>query len=463
MTFTTLRTKMQSRAGIPATGFSLSQGLTDSLSQGLTDSLSQGLNESPRFVTYLDHNATTPIASVVSENLGLWAEAWGNPSSIHQAGRAPKALMRESRDRVAKMVNASPLEIIFTSGGSEANNFALKGVFEALRIKSSNRKHYLLSAVEHPCVRRAADYLMANGAEVEFIPVNRDGSIDMHFYQTHLRNDTALVSVMLANNETGNIFPIENMVQLAHERGALFHTDAVQALGKISVDLKALGVDLASFAGHKFYALKGAGFLYCKRGTPIEPLILGGGQERHRRGGTENLLAIASLGKMCEMLDQVSMQALRLSRLRDRLEADLVGNLPGLSLTGAESPRLPNSSSMVIDGVDGETLLMNLDMRGFAVSTGAACSAGSPEPSPVLIAMGLSRKEAQSSLRLGLGWETTESEVAEFIEALKSVVIHLREMSDGMSDDKSDETRQRPKNLIHEGKTPEKVRIHGNS
>ncbi len=415
----------------------------------LRASLLPGASNEPRYVTYLDHNATTPLASCVFENLSEWAQAWGNPSSIHQAGRQPKTLMREARDRIAKMVNVSPLEVIFTSGGSEANSFALKGVFEALQLKTSARKHYLMSSVEHPSLRKTADYLIAHGAEVEFIPVGRNGAIDMDFYRRHLRDDTALVSVMIANNETGNLFPIEEMTKLAHAHGALFHTDGVQALGKVPLDLRALGVDLASFAGHKFYALKGAGFLYCKRGTTLESLIVGGGQERHRRGGTENLLAIASLGKMCEYRDQVFDHGSRLALLRDRLEAELLKNIPGLTLTGAESPRLPNSSSMVIEDVDGETLLINLDMRGFAVSTGAACSSGSPEPSPVLLAMGLSRKEAQSSLRLGLGWETTELEMIEFVQTLKEVIGHLRELT------KASEFTS------HDGLVPEKAQSNG--
>ena len=253
---------------------------------------------------------------------------------------------------------------------------------------------------------------------------------------------------MIAKNETGNLFPIQEMARLAHAHGALFHTDGVQALGKVPVDLRELGVDLASFAGHKFYALKGAGFLYCKRGTPLASLILGGGQERHRRGGTENLLAIASLGKMCELREDVVSHGARLQVLRDRLESELLRDITELTLTVAESPR-PNSSSMIIDGVDGETLLMNMDMRGFAVSTGAACSSGSPEPSPVLLSMGLTRKEAQSSLRLGLGWETTELEITEFAAALKSVVTHLRAL-----------TRAANTNF-EDGLTPEKAPIHG--
>jgi cysteine desulfurase len=396
---------------------------------------------------YLDHNATTPVAESVRDQLVSWVEHWGNPSSIHQSGRGPKALMRESRDKIAKALGANPLELIFTSGGSESNNLALKGVFEAMKKNEqfgrSPRHRYLFSDVEHPSVRRAAEYLVEQGAEVAFIPVLRDGSIDLARYEELLDDRVALVSVMLANNETGNLFPVKEMAARAHAYGALFHTDAVQALGKIPVDLSELGVDLASFSGHKFYALKGSGLLFCRRGLSIESQIHGGGQERHRRGGTENLLAIASLGFMCGFKDQIASRANEVECLRNRMEARILEEIRGVHLTGAESPRLPTTSSLVIDGVDGETLLMNLDMKGFSVSTGAACSSGSPEPSPVLLAMGLTRHEAQSSLRVGLGWGTTLAEIDAFVETLKVVIAHVRSLqSRGRFEDANKEKDQ---------------------
>lgn len=387
---------------------------------------------------YLDHNATSPIAERVRDRIPVWIENWGNPSSIHQAARGPKALLRESRDKVARILGVNPLELIFTSGGSEANNLAIKGVFESFTGPDLSgrgfRNHYLFSSVEHPSVRRTAEYLRARGAEVEFIPVSRQGSIDLADFATRVSERTALVSVMLANNETGNIFPIKEMARIAHEKGALFHTDGVQALGKIPVDLRDLDVDLASFAGHKFYALKGCGVLYARRGVKLESLIHGGGQERHRRGGTENILAIASLGAMCELKDEVLARGEEMECLRDHMERRILAEIPRVSLTGAESPRLPNTSSLVLPGVDGETLLMNLDMRGFAVSTGAACSSGSPEPSPVLLAMGLSRDEAQWSLRVGLGWSTCQEEVDRFVDTLKDVVHHVRSLGDSYAE-----------------------------
>jgi cysteine desulfurase len=381
-------------------------------------------------LVYLDHNATTPLAAELQPKIAEWLSVWGNPSSIHWAGRKPKTLMRDARRNIANMLGCDPLEVVFTSGGTEANNLALKGVFEAFHkpsdLRGEFRNHYLISAVEHPSIRRTAEFLSDKGAEVEFIPVHRNGCIDLEAYARLLRPTTALVSVMFANNETGNIFPITKLARLAHEQGALFHTDAVQALGKIPFNLTKMGVDLATVSGHKFYALKGCGVLYVRRGVKIESLIHGGGQERHRRGGTENLLAICALGAMAEKASEVSERATALKIMRDEFEARVLAEIPGSTVTGSEGERLSNTSSLIIPGVDGETLLMNLDLRGYAVSTGAACSSGSPEPSPVLLAMGLTRQEAQNSLRVGLGWSTTPEQVNQFVDTLKEVVTHIR-------------------------------------
>lgn len=377
---------------------------------------------------YLDNNATTRPAPEVRESLLQWLENWGNPSSIHQAGRGPKALLRWSRQEVAKMIGADPLEVIFTSGGSEANNLALKGAF--YRQKAQGRTHILISAVEHPSVAKTAAFLATHGAEIEKIAVKRDGSIDLEVYQKQLRPSTALVSVMLANNETGSIFPVKKMAKLAHQIDALFHTDAVQALGKMRFNVSDLDVDLATFSGHKFYALKGCGVLYSKRGTQIESLIHGGGQERNRRAGTENLLAIASFAAMSARLSFVEEKLPHMESLRDKMEAFILNHIAGSSVTGAGVRRLPNTSSVVIPHVDGETLLMNLDMEGFCVSTGAACSSGSQEPSPTLRSMGLSRDEAQMSLRVSLGWDTTAHDIEKFCEALERVVLRIRGLKD---------------------------------
>lgn len=388
---------------------------------------------STKTLHYFDHNATTPICQEVVEALPRLAQSWGNASSIHWAGREPKHILRETRKTVADIIGAkSPLEIIFTSGGSESNNTVIKGVFEYLRsapfveARLKGRNHYMCSSVEHPAIIKTMEFLQSEGAKVDFIPVSRSGQIDMEFYQAHLSEDTALVTVMIANNETGNIFPIKEMTELAHEKGALFHTDGVQALGKIPVNVTELGVDFATFSAHKFYSLKGAGFLYSKKGSHFTSLIHGGGQERHRRGGTENILGIAAMGVAAERLKRLGEVAPEMTRLRDLFEQRVLSEIQNVSVTGSESLRVPNTSSLVITGADGETLLMSLDLEGYAVSTGAACSSGNPEPSPVLLNMGLSRQEAQNSLRVSIGWDTTEEEIHKFVETLKVVVTRLR-------------------------------------
>lgn len=363
-----------------------------------------------------------------------WLAQWGNPSSIHQSGRGPKTLIRESRRHLAQLLGCDPLELIFTSGGSEANNLCLKGVFEQIRLSGDiTRNRYIATTVEHPSVLKALQYLETRGAEVVLIPVSRGGELDLLALQKALREKpTALVSVMAANNETGSIFPIEEVVQMAHEHGALVHSDMVQAMGKIPFQLKDLNVDYASFSGHKFYSLKGAGILFAKKNRPIVSLIHGGAQERSRRAGTENTLAIAALGEMARQGSQIESQKARVEQLRDRLEQGILQQISEVTVTGDRVKRLPGSLSLVIPGVDGETLLMNLDMKGFSVSTGAACSSGSPEPSPVLLAMGLTREEAQASLRVGLGWSTTEEEVDQFLVALVATVERLRSFQHGL-------------------------------
>ncbi|XGC82424.1 cysteine desulfurase family protein [Bdellovibrio bacteriovorus] len=383
---------------------------------------------------YFDHNATTPVCKEVLEALPELATAWGNPSSIHWGGRMPKNILRDARKAVADAVGVSPLEIVFTSGGSEANNTVLKGLFEYyqtapfLSPEQSRRTHYMCSSVEHPSVIKAMHHLKSLGARVDFIPVNRQGQIDLKFFEEHLSEETALVSVMFANNETGTLFPIKEMAKMAHAKGALFHTDAVQAFGKLPVNLKELEVDFASFSGHKFYSVKGTGFLYSRKGSNFSSLINGGGQERHRRGGTENTLGIGALGVVAKRVNLIADKAKELTALRDHMEKRILSEISEVTITAGESARLPNTSSLVLKGVDGETMLMALDIKGYAVSTGAACSSGNPEPSPVLLAMGLSRAEAQNSLRVSLGWDTTLEQVDGFIENLKTVVDRLRSL-----------------------------------
>lgn len=394
----------------------------------------------PKNLHYFDHNATTPVCAEVLAALPELALVWGNASSIYWAGRQPKNILRETRARLAQALHVSPLEIIFNSGGSEANNTVIKGLFDHLQTAvyaspaQRLRTHYMCSAVEHPSVIKTMEHLKSLGARVDFIPVNRRGQLDLDFYQAHLSEETALVSVMLANNETGSLFPIKMLAEWAHAKGALFHTDAVQGFGKIEVNLRDLDVDFASFSGHKFYSVKGSGFLFCKKGVNVSSLIHGGGQERHRRGGTENVLGIGCLGVVAQRLPLVAEKNQKLKILRDRMEEKILSQIPEVTITAGESPRLPNTSSLVIAGADGETMLMSLDIKGYAVSTGAACSSGNPEPSPVLLAMGLSRAEAQNSLRISLGWDSSEEEVDGLIEALKTVVARLRSLQDEEGD-----------------------------
>ncbi len=373
---------------------------------------------------YLDHNATTPVHPSVLGQCADWVAVWGNCSSIHWAGQDAKNLLREARAQVAQSLGVHPLEIIFTSGGSESNNTVLKSLSP-----SKTRKQIICSAVEHPSVLRTLEFLASSGFDITTIPVSREGRLDMQAFERALSENTALVTIMAANNETGHLFPIAEIAEMAHKVGALVHTDAVQAYGKIPLSLSKLNVDYASLSGHKVYALKGVGVLYCRRQSPFESLIHGGGQERGRRSGTENLLGIASLGFMAKNLNsQIPQQTPRLAALRDHMEERILNEIPDVTITGREEVRLANTASFIFAGVDGESLLMSLDLKGFAVSTGAACSSGNPEPSPTLLAMGLSRAEAQSSLRVSLGWSNTENEINAFVDELTLTIQRLRQI-----------------------------------
>lgn len=386
---------------------------------------------------YLDNNATTPVAALLVPHLENWVAEWGNASSIHQSGRGPKTLIREARNHLADLLGCHPLEIVFTAGGSEANNLAIKGVYEQLAVSGEleNKSRFICSQVEHPSVMKTMDYLKDKGVDVVTVPVSREGVLDLEFLEDALKQaPTALVSVMIANNETGSVFPIEKVIELSHKYGALVHSDMVQALGKIPFSLKNLNVDFASFSSHKFYSLKGCGILFSRKGNQLVSLIHGGAQERSRRAGTENTLAIAAFGEMARQKDRIPFEQQRIRELRDGLEKKMKESISGVEVTGAGVERLPGSMSVLIPGVDGETLLMNLDMKGFSVSTGAACSSGSPEPSPVLLAMGLSRDEAQSSLRLGLGWSTRAEDVDRFLQQLIVTVERLRSFNDEASE-----------------------------
>ncbi|OFZ11800.1 MAG: hypothetical protein A2Z20_05580 [Bdellovibrionales bacterium RBG_16_40_8] len=390
---------------------------------------SLSLNDTGRI--YLDHNATTAPHKSVLENLSQWAYQWGNPSSIHWSGREPKALIRNARTSVAKVLNCQPLELIFTSCGSESNNLVIKGFFDA-NIDSA-RNEYITTCVEHPSVMKSFDYILKRGAVVHYVPVSRNGTLDIEFYEKHLSEKTALVSIMSANNETGSIFPITELAAKARAVGAKFHTDAVQVLGKMPINVESWGVNYATFAAHKAYSLKGTGLVYARKGEMLQSLISGGGQERGRRAGTENTLSIAAFGHIATLLSHdIEMHKNNMTRLRIEMEAEILKRISGVHFTGDGVDRLPNTSSFIVDDIDGESLLINLDMHGVSVSTGAACSSGSSEPSHVLLAMGLTRAEAQRSLRISIGWCTTSDEIAKFLEIFVEVVAQLRRLRSEM-------------------------------
>lgn len=384
-------------------------------------------------IIYLDYNATTPLHHHVYKNMADLLLSWGNPSSIHLSSRAPKAVLRETRKKMADYLKCSPLEIIFNSGASEGNNTVLKTVWSYFGFdniyNNKIKNEFIVSQVEHPSVLKTMQHLETLGAVVHYIPVLRTGEINIQFIKSHLNEKTALVSVMMANNETGNIFPISEITELVKKNNTLMHTDCVQAFGKMNFNFENLQIDYATFSGHKFYALKGCGIIFIRKNSPYVNLIHGGGQERSRRGGTENILSIASLGLMLDQVSEIEIEQTRLQNLRDYFEAEILKKISQVTITGHESARLSNTSSLVIKDCDGETLLVSLDIKGFAVSTGAACSSGSPEPSPTLLALGLSAAEAQNSLRVSLGWMTSKEDVDLFISELIQIVMRLRSLS----------------------------------
>lgn len=383
---------------------------------------------------YLDFNATAPLSPSVLSEMPQLLQLWGNPSSIHLASRGPKTILRETRKKLADYLKVSSLEIIFNSGASEGNNTVLKSVWNTYRpgnhFGQTVKNEFLISSVEHPSITKTAQFLESEGAVIHWIPVSREGDLDLNFIKEKLSERTALISCMFANNETGTVFPIKEIAALAKTKNVLVHSDCVQAFGKTDFSLQDLGVDYATISAHKFYALKGCGVLFVRKNSPYINLVHGGGQERARRGGTENILGIASLGVMLDQLSQVSDKEAELKKLRDYFEAEIKAQIPNVSITCANSKRLANTSSLVIAGVDGETLLVSLDLKGFAVSTGAACSSGNPEPSPVLLAVGLTRQEAQNSLRVSLGWSTTKEHIDLFIHHLVEIVAHLRSVNE---------------------------------
>jgi cysteine desulfurase len=368
---------------------------------------------------YLDHNATTPVdPRVLEAMLPFLRDDYGNPSSLHWFGQRARAAVEEARERVAELLGAPPAEVVFTASGSESDNMALRGVAAKAR---APRTGVVVSAVEHHAVLNTAKAMRDEGRPVAIARVGGDGALDLDDLAAKADDTTALVSVMLANNETGALQPVAEAARLARELGALVHCDAVQAAGKVAIDVRALDVDLLTLSAHKLYGPKGVGCLYVRRGTPMAPLVRGGGQERNRRAGTENVAGIVGFGRAAALAREgLEEEARRTAALRDRLEERLLA-LPGARRNGS-GPRLPNTSSVSFEGAEAEGLLMALDLEGIAVSTGAACAAGGVEPSHVLRAMGLPPERVQSSLRLSLGRSTTAADVARAASVIAAVV-----------------------------------------
>jgi cysteine desulfurase len=375
---------------------------------------------------YFDYNATTPLAPEVIEAVARASrDTFGNASSVHHFGQQAKAALDDARSELATLIHGDPSEIVFTSGGTEADNMAIRGAAEA--IEPTGRRHLIASAIEHEAVLNTLKALARRGWRTTLLSVDDSGIVAPDRLREALADDTALVSIMHANNEIGTIQPIAELAQLAHARGALLHTDAVQSVGKIPVDVRALGADLLSLSAHKFNGPKGAGALWIKRGTRLLPIVTGGKHERNRRAGTENVPAIAGLGVATRLAGgKLGVEAARVAALRDRLEEGILRGVPGTAVNGARGSRVPNTSNISFDRVEAESLLIALDLEGIAVSTGSACSSGTLEPSHVLRAMGLSTHRTQNSLRFSLGMFSTDAEVDRVVEVLPRLVEKLR-------------------------------------
>jgi cysteine desulfurase len=373
---------------------------------------------------YFDHNATTPVAPEVLRDLTqTLAEVCGNASSIHYYGQAAKQRLENARRQIAARMGADPREIVFTSGGTESDNLAIFGI---ARRESA---HVITSAIEHPAVLNACAQLEREGAEVTYLPPTGDGIVQLDDIKRALRPSTALITIMHANNETGVVQPVREISEIARSAGVVFHSDGVQVAGRLPVNVREIGVDLYAISGHKFGAPKGVGALYVRKGVPLKPILFGGHHERDRRAGTENVPGISALGKAAGLARDWT----QIAPLRDRLERGILGSIEGASINGSTGHRLPNTTNIRFDGIEGEAIVIALDLRGYAVSSGSACSSGAVEPSHVLLAMGLKPEDARSSVRFSLGPENTEAEVDGLIAAVEASVAHLRRISPVMS------------------------------
>ncbi len=378
---------------------------------------------------YFDHNATTPLVPAALEAMTrALGEDFGNASSVHAYGQRAKAHLDLARSRVAALIGADPAEIVWTAGGTESDNFALRGIAEAC--ESKGRRHLVITAIEHEAVLNTARSLARRGWQVSVVPPTSDGLVDPAEVASAITPETALVSVMHANNEIGTVQPVAEIARIVRERGALMHTDAVQTVGKLEVDVTALGVDLLSLSAHKFGGPKGAGALWIRRGTRIAPLLTGGRHERNRRAGTENVPAIVGLGVAAEhAAANLRTHEREVASLRDRLEAGVLARVPGSVVNGNTSRRVANTSNISFERVEAESLLIALDLEGIAVSTGSACSSGTLEPSHVLKAMRLPPGRTQGALRFSLGPTNTDAEVDHLLDVLPGLVDKLRSLT----------------------------------
>jgi cysteine desulfurase len=373
---------------------------------------------------YFDNNATTRVApEVLDAMLPFLKENWGNPSSAYSFGRELVEVIDRARTQIAELLNAEPRELIFTSCGTESNNAALHSAL----ITRRDKRHIVTTSVEHSANIKFCSFLQKQGYDVTFLPVDATGMLDLSALEAAIRPDTAIVSAMWANNETGLIFPVQEIAAICRSKGVLFHTDAVQTPGKLPIDVKELGVDMLSLSAHKLHAPKGIGLLYVKRQTKFQPYVMGGGQERGRRGGTENVPYIAAFGRAAELaLANLDDENTRVRALRDRLEDGILSRITDSSVNGAREPRLPNTSNIAFDGVEAEGILMLLDQAGICASSGSACTTGSLDPSHVLTAMGFNAARARSSIRFSLGHYNTSAEVDYVLEKLPPIIEKLR-------------------------------------
>lgn len=378
-------------------------------------------------VIYVDNNATTKVAPEVLETmLPYLKDLYGNPSSMHTFGGKVEFNIKEARSSVAALLGAAPEEIIFTSCGTESDSTAIRAAI----LSNPDKKHIITSRVEHPAVKNLFEYLSKNGYRVTFVPVDNKGRLDIDYLYSNLTENTALVSIMWANNESGVIFPIEEISRVVKERGIVFHTDAVQAVGKILIDLNKVDLDMLSLSGHKLHGPKGVGALYVRKGTKFSPFLIGGHQESGRRGGTENVASIIGLGKACELAaDHLTEKNIRVKQLRDKLENEILKRIPNTLINGDRENRLPNTTSLAFEYVEGESILLMMDKFGICASSGSACTSGSLEPSHVLRAMGVPFTAAHGSIRFSLSIYNAEEEIDFIIEKLPPIIERLREMS----------------------------------